>query len=1094
MDRFQDRATKYFRSAAVKWWWNEPPPSASASGGDDTNLLMPNVPLYDSYGHLCQSSLNVVTSTSTSSSSTVSTSTSNSVDNSHQLQALSHCLQAPNLHHYHHRHHHQQHQNPNSQRQAYSNSLFVSQMVPTSDYQYGNGVGGDVSLRPARTSRTNITNKGNIDSRQTLQSRRKRSKRHYRRRTSKTDLSKMIDNRSSPSLTASEEDSNDALVVHVSGQTATTVAEHEKETFFDKANYSKDFRFDAEQQQQQQQDHNDSDHECVFRKLSDEPEHVNLTLIKAEPMLLEPNTITDRRLLSFDEEDDFEDDVLQGDDEADAGVEELSEEDHEKRIALRRKLYSKHIFGTVQLDGFGSRFGQYRPYLHSYGRQRYGQRPPNIERSNTEPSSQTVHQSFAPLSPSSVSPSSTGYSGDRCAGCGTDGDGLSHVTSHHTIGHNHQYGTSSSASSLLLMMNSSQHQLSSPSTVDGGVYSQLGALKLERRNDSTSSMSSGGNSSPYLKPHITAPTLSSSSPTQRYLPQPKLSQVSRNKQIYSSHSVDECSSTGLVEPELISLMNRTSLDNVAGSGGEHQAQIKSTYIGSYEPPPTRTIYASSEGTNKSSVSPINQTYRKRYPLVQSSFSVDVSSLDRSSLMPPSNRAGGGSPSPTAYLDSRRSPVYSIDQSTPPPPQSTTTNIDSSAQHRHQQQHRSMVSSSRSQNLSEYSSVYQPNANSHSTSPVDKDDDGPGDPGGGVSNYHGPQLSPSSSYQQMGCGGHYSGPRLASRHRRQLPTIKSLPLITANTNSMSLSTASTPMVTATTTSCASNTTTSFYHGSSFKHRSGRYSVYHRSPQQHQPKPTNTTNYMTNRNNLSIPSLRLTHSFDDSSSEPFCTDLSGDVSPTPAPPLPPSSTSHPATLDRRHVRGHLHAPVRTQQHRLHDTRKQYSLDYSDVYHLSPYGSISSVGLSLCQDLNVVTNNSGGGGVGSSGPWRKLTPEPQTTYWSGSSATQTHHQHHHHHHHQYSSNSKSPVNNYQTQPAYHQVSPAPPSPPQPAPSTQYQQQTSQHQHRVTHSTSVHQQRKLPIPFNAAYLWRYPFGFFSILKFFFLPKNKLIPYRWHT
>ena len=37
MDRFQDRATKYFRSATVKWWWNQPLPQSLSSNPSGTS-------------------------------------------------------------------------------------------------------------------------------------------------------------------------------------------------------------------------------------------------------------------------------------------------------------------------------------------------------------------------------------------------------------------------------------------------------------------------------------------------------------------------------------------------------------------------------------------------------------------------------------------------------------------------------------------------------------------------------------------------------------------------------------------------------------------------------------------------------------------------------------------------------------------------------------------------------------------------------------------------------------------------------------------------------------------------------------------------
>lgn len=923
MDRFQDRATKYFRSAAVKWWWNSPPPAPApprpSSQTQSTDISLQ----YDS----------ALVNTSEGTTTTTGSHASEIASDYSDLIPLGH----------HHRHHQVRHHHG-----RYSGSY-----LPEYDAQQSEPTVLSLHRQQPKS-----------DSRQTLEPSRKRSKRRFRRRSIKEDdwSRHMEATRLQDGPTGEDSDDiDDQLIDDEDGEETT----------------------------------------LYHRRINDEPD--SGVHIEVEPVLMDSvNRILPDRFDELDDgedrtdrDDDF-DDELQGDDDTDGpggghvavGTEDLSEEDHQKRIALRRKLYSKQIFGTVQLDGFASRFGQYRPYLHNYGRHRYQQRPPNIERSNTEPSSQTV-QSFIPLSPSSISPSSTPYSGELAtSGIGCTGDG-NHLGpgGHRPFGH--QYGTSSSASSLLLMMNNSQHQLAaSPSNMDGGNGSTGssygggggGHIKVEpRRNDSTSSVSSGG--SPYL--HLVPSGPMSTSPQQqpRFLPQPKLSQVT-NRQIFSSHSVDECS-TGLCEPDLVSMLNRTSLENMSSE----QPQMKTSYISGYEP--RATLYQG----------PKRRQY-KRHPLVQSSLSVDT---DRMLLVPTTRTSGSPSPSLSPFaMGERRSPIYSEAR---------------------------RLLSSKPQTLNCYGgaggATYQPS--SLSSSPVDKDDE--------HAIYY-------SAYQQQQQPYFPSTRHLQPGRRRQLPTIKSLPLITGNAQ-LSMSTVTSPSLTAT------STTSSYYQMNGSTSRP--YQSYQPPPPPPPPPPLPPV--YPQRTNLSIPSLRLTHSFDDSSMDLYDED---------GVPLSPHAPSHqpeqPSGRRRqqqhfRHRHHHQHRN-RNQPNRLHQY-KQYSFD--------------------CGDLYRGTQSFQPEATPSADQWhhRKVSPN---NYWPSN---------------------KSPVNNRKYSPVGATPSPSPsphvggnspsPKPPPPQPST-----VRSHPHqRIGQSTSMH--RKLPNIIQSAYLQRYEgviFFSFFLFSVFLLPVQ--VAYFW--
>ena len=485
-------------------------------------------------------------------------------------------------------------------------------------------------------------------------------------------------------------------------------------------------------------------------------------------------------------------------------VDAEGEEEEDRRLALRRKMYSKQIFGHVNMDGYASRFGQYRPYLHNYGsRRRYRPRPPNIERSNTEPASQTL-QPFSLLSPS-VSPHGGGAGGMADGGGGNGGFQPGDCLGNPAMAN---YGNSSSASSLLLMMMNSQHHLAAGSqgshtptsaqaaAASGGAlgYGSYGAPphghhssghhfgQADYANGSTSSISSTSTGvSMHLHPQSAAGPAALSS---RLLPQqPKLSQVgTRGRYIFSSQSVDECS-TGLGEADLVAMMNRSSLndcDNLPGT-------LKSTYIAGYERGGEGGGGGGSSAGNTAATSSSNTPashHSKRQAFGQSSYSIDVP--DRVSLYVPETCAST-SPSmplnPSAYnFDNRRlSPVYGVDgmllagvAGRPGSGGSGGCNTFG------RRSNRAGGSGRFSKQLSLTNAAAA--AGSHSCSPVEKTDEATAD----IELYcpvtGSPYISQGSSNSGGGGGGTSaatgsSAHRLQRVSRRRLPTIKSLPLIT-----------------------------------------------------------------------------------------------------------------------------------------------------------------------------------------------------------------------------------------------------------------------------------------------------------------------------
>lgn len=201
-------------------------------------------------------------------------------------------------------------------------------------------------------------------------------------------------------------------------------------------------------------------------------------------------------------------------------------------------------------------------------------------------------------------------------------------------------------------------------------------------------------------------------------------------------------------------------------------------------------------------------------------------------------------------------------------------------------------------------------------------------------------------------------RVAPARRRQLPTIKSLPLLTDPLTAISQHAGATAASTTPSPSASysyyfshASSNTSPNHGSSaYANTAARASA---SPRYsggfdytlNSPVTGNSAAYssLTGKPILSVPSLRLTHSF--GSSTELSTSLNAGT-----PPPAPAQTTHLGVGGRetRH-------PLSNSSYRLHDIHKQYSFDNADLSRHSPYA-----------ELDTVHTH------GSTHSWRTRTPE--------------------------------------------------------------------------------------------------------------------------
>lgn len=678
------------------------------------------------------------------------------------------------------------------------------------------------------------------------------------------------------------------------------------------------------------------------------------------------------------DQDDFEEELgrFQCHDEAHTNDYELEleeqavtatteEEDEQGRMAaMRRQMYSKQLFGTVNNDGFASRFGQYRPYLHNYGRRRYRPRPPNIERSNTEPASQTLSAPFTLLSPS-VSPSATGPSQGSAGGANFQN------VDHSPFGYQQSsFGNSSSASSLLLMMMNSQHHLASsqacqtptaassmyssynlpPSGANAGHFNsgaphshaEVGNHYLNGSTSSISSTSTGV--SMHLHPSSAAHASS------RLLPQPKLSQVGSRARgyIFSSQSVDECS-TGLGEADLVSMMNRNSLNDCGEPG-----QLKTTYISGYDG-------GSASGNASSTGGAPSQQHSKRHAFVQSSYSIDVP--ERVSLYVPATCTSTSPSMPlTPYLlDNRRlSPVYGVDGlllAGRPLSGASSGRLLHDGTSTRRSNRTSVRHGPGGSVFSKQLSLTNACSGSLSSSPVEKDDPD-------VELYCCPLTGPSYSISQSNSGnvggiGHRNAMQRVSR--RRLPTIKSLPLITdplaepADSSTSSPSNSYSYYISQISNNTSPNHSYANIAAQQQQHQQQQCSTNRNygSPayggNSHSPVTTGATSPSLSRtqqyqNNsgvgkgqpaLAVPSLRLTHSFGSS------TELSTNLNRSGAPSTPMSTHQTSIKSGNTTATSHLTPSARhslsSSAYRLHDIHKQYSFDNADLSRHSPYAEL-------------------------------------------------------------------------------------------------------------------------------------------------------------
>lgn len=690
--------------------------------------------------------------------------------------------------------------------------------------------------------------------------------------------------------------------------------------------------------------------------------------------------------------------------EEQAASERTGEEDEQGRLAaMRRQMYSKQLFGNVNMDGFASRFGQYRPYLHNYGRRRYRPRPPNIERSNTEPASQTLSAPFTLLSPS-VSPSATGPStGSGGSGGGRGGGGAFHNSECNPFGQQHSaFGNSSSASSLLLMMMNSQGcptptQASAATSIYGGYqlppsgansgghlvsgaahsHTDVAGSYLDGSTSSISSTSTGV--SMHLHPSSAAHASSS-----RLLPQPKLSQVGSRSRgyIFSSQSVDECS-TGLGEADLVSMMNRNSLNECAEAG-----QLKSTYTSHFSGYEGGGASGSGNSASNCTTGAAPSHHTKRHAFVQASYSIDVP--DRVSLYVPATCTSTSPSMPfTPYmLDNRRlSPVYGVDGlllagARPLSGGASTARLlqhDSTASRRSSRTCGSGRPGPGGSVFSKQLSLTNAAAcgGSLSSSPVEKDD--------AEGELYCCPLTGAPSYG-ISQGANKSAGGIAHRNamqrvsRRRLPTIKSLPLITdplaepADSSTSSPSNSYSYYISQISNNTSPNHSYANIAGAAPQSRSTASAVQQQQQQQQHcsaanrsydssyagnshspvnppdnPSASHPQQYQQTSSNsgkggpaLAVPSLRLTHSFGSSTELSTSLSRSGGGGP-PSATMSPQQTAHKQSgnsTSTSHLAPGTRHSLSSSAYRLHDIHKQYSFDNADLSRHSPYAELDDL----------------------------------------------------------------------------------------------------------------------------------------------------------